>query len=106
MLSDKDRLDEFLRIGETIEFFHVSDKEHAKLCWRVFGVPPTNEIFVRAEVGALQFVKAAPSLLAYPLMEDRRFGIDVADKYVAEKLSIEVWEENSDAIAAGLEKES
>lgn len=87
-----------------MEFFRTTDKEHSDLIWAVYGTPPTNEIFVQATAGDGHFVKAAPSPLAYPLMQDRRFGIDIADNQLAKSLSNEVWQENKEAILAALRR--
>lgn len=104
MKSDRDRLNEFLETGDAVEFFLTSDKEYGGLRWGVYGAPPTNEVFVLADANGRIFVSAAPSILLFPPMSDRKFGIDIADQFVAEKLSAEIWSANREEILSALGK--
>jgi hypothetical protein len=104
MKSDADRLKDLIVRDEVLEFFQASDKEHPELQWTVYGSIPTNEVFVRADARGTVFVQSSPSELLYPVMADRRFGIDVADNFVAEKLSAEIWSANRKKILSALGK--
>ena len=60
----------------------------------IYGVPKTNELFVRIANGKISFVAVAPSPLEFPVMADRIFGMDVADHAVAFGLADKLWEQH------------
>lgn len=64
------------------------------------GLPGTNEIVVMAAVGTLKLGMAHPSILAWPAMIDRIFGIDVDDQRLALWLSEQLWNAHSDRLIA------
>lgn len=100
MSSETDRLQSIVEAGKALEFFSTEDKEHNQIVWTVFGAIETNEVIVRASVNGQHFYHSAPSPLLVPLMVDRRFGIDVADKALAERLSNELWARKGAAMVA------
>ena len=100
MTSQANRLHGIIESGKALEFFTTTDKEYSQVVWAVFGAIETNEVIVRASVNGHHFYHSAPSPLLVPLMADRRFGIDVADKVVAEHLSNELWASHGAAMVA------
>ncbi|RFF27203.1 hypothetical protein DZK25_09505 [Wenzhouxiangella sp. 15181] len=103
MSTEDNRLHGIVKSGKVIEFLSSADKEFEEIQWTVFGAIETNEVIVRASVGGKHFYHAAPSPLAVPVMADRRFGIDVADSALAEKLSNELWARDGAAMVALLQ---
>lgn len=77
-----------------------TDKEYPEIVWSMYGLPGTNEIAVIAEVGSLKLGMAHVSSLVWPAMADRIFGIDIDDQRLALWLSKELWEAQSDRLAA------
>ena len=104
MEYDQQTLKALTKGDEVIVYFTTGDRDHPEIEWRVYGHPPTRQIIVRARVGEKQFFASRTSPLAYPLMEDRVFGIDVADSDVADTLSAELWDDRGDEIKALLGK--
>lgn len=90
--TEHTRLESVIANGRVVKFFETTDKEIIGVIWAVYGAIDTNEIIVAARAGDVVAYGSAPSLLIAPPMVDRRFGIDVADSDVAERLSIELWE--------------
>jgi hypothetical protein len=72
----------------------LPDPEYPFVRCSIFGAPKTNELFVRLSNGSATFVAVAPSPVAFPVMADRIFGIDVADEAVAFGLADQLWEQN------------
>ena len=103
MKSEYMRLHAIVESGNALEFFTTTDKEHEQIVWTVFGAIETNEVIVRASVNGHHFYHSAPSLLLIPVMADRRFGIDVADRALAERLSNELWAKEGVAMVAMLQ---
>lgn len=100
METENNRLHGIIESGKALEFFTTTDKEYSQIVWAVFGAIETNEVIVRASVKGQHFYHSAPSPLLVPLMVDRRFGIDVADKALAEHLSNELWARDGAAMVA------
>ena len=73
----------------------IQDKENPNVTWSIVGLPDTHEIAVVARVGELRLGRAEPSSLYVPAMEERVFGIDVADQQLANRLSEGLWTEQS-----------
>lgn len=57
----------------------------------MWGVIPTNELFVRLTNGELSFVDCVRSPIEVPAMGDRIFGMDVLDAKAAGELADEIW---------------
>ncbi|GAB3375151.1 hypothetical protein NCG89_03005 [Spongiibacter taiwanensis] len=57
------------------------------LTWTLFGVVESNELAVRGRAGRVDVFGHVPSLLFYPLIANRLFGINAADRVAAERLS-------------------
>jgi len=90
--NEQCRLEDIVDSDRVICFFSGNpDIEVPGVFWSVFGDPETNEIVVRANKGSLAYYNSAQSELLYPKMDDRRFGIDVMDMRLAEKLSAALW---------------
>jgi hypothetical protein len=88
-----ERLTGLIRDQQVILFEGNSeDKEYPYIKLSIWGAIPTNELFIKLSNGAREFVAATPSLLEYPFMADRRFGIDVLDHKVAIQLAEQTWE--------------
>lgn len=102
MTDQSTRLEALIQAPETIEYLDTNDKEFPEIRWTVFGAPATNEIIVRAQVREKTYYASAPSQLAYPLMEDRIFGIDVSDNHLAQALSNQMWEQHGEEMQAVL----
>ncbi len=86
------RLDRFLRSNACIVYHeNLPDPEYAGVKCSIFGVPKTNELFVRISNGKVSFVAVAPSPVEFPVMADRIFGLDAADHAVAFGLADELW---------------
>lgn len=75
-----------------IRFMSCQDKEHPHLAWNVYGICATNEIVASVSDGTDTYYTAQRSLLEYPLMEDRIFGLDILDHNLAGHLSAEMWQ--------------
>ncbi len=88
-----ERLAEFIRDGKAIAFEqNATDKQYPYIRLAVWGAVPTNELFIKISNGVVEFVASKPSLLEYPFMADRRFGMDVRDHEVAFALADQTWE--------------
>lgn len=98
MQSENERLHAIVMSGKVLEFFSTPDKEFSRLQWTVFGAIETNEIIVRASVSGTHFYHSEPSPLLFPLMIDRRFGIDVMDDALAQRLSNELWQSQGETM--------
>lgn len=92
------RLETLVTSGRTIKFFDSADKQYPQIKWTVWGALDTNEIIVRASAGTISVWRSAPSILLNPSMADRRFGIDIADSEVANRVSMEIWETESERL--------
>jgi len=78
----------------------LTDKEYPEIVWSMYGLPSTNEVAVIAKVGSLELGLAHVSSLVWPAMADRIFGIDIDDQRLALWLSKELWDAQSDRLAA------
>lgn len=88
-----DRLADLMRDRKVILFEgNAEDKEYPYIKLSIWGAIPTNELFIKLSNGVREFVASTPSLLEYPMMCDRRFGIDVLDHKVAFTLAEQTWE--------------
>lgn len=87
------RLEKFLRAKACIVYHgDLPDPEFPNVRCSIYGVPKTNELFVRLTNGKLTFVDATPSPLLFPAMADRIFGLDAADHAAAFGLADKLWE--------------
>ena len=77
-----------------------ADKQYPEIVWSMCGLPSTNEIAVIATVGDLRFGMAHRSVLEWPAMIDRIFGIDVDDQRLALWLSEQLWASHSEQLIA------
>lgn len=88
-----ERLADYIKGQQVIHFVsHADDKEYPYIKLSILGAILTNELFVKLTNGRVEFVAFVPSPLIYPVMSDRRFGIDVSDHSAAIKLAEELWE--------------
>lgn len=67
-------------------------REHPYIKLSVWGAIPTNELFIKLTNGVREIVTCAPSLLEYPPMADRLFGMDILDQELAAQLAEKTWE--------------
>lgn len=104
MTDENARLEALTQAPETMEYLDTTDKDFPEIRWTIFGAPTTNEIIVRAQVQGQSFYMAGASPLAYPLMEDRIFGIDVSDDHLARALSNQMWEQYGEEMQAILNR--
>jgi len=74
------------------------DKEYPYIKLSIWGSIPTNELFVKLSNGVVEFVASVPSPLIYPVMADRRFGIDVSDHRAAIELAEKLWDLKKDKL--------
>lgn len=79
----------------------MPDREYPQITCSIYGVPKTNELFVRLTNRCISFVAATDSPLSFPAMADRVFGIDVADAQVAFGLAEKLWEEHRSELLQG-----
>lgn len=70
----------------------MPDREYSRITCSIYGVPKTNELFVRLTNGVLSFVGVTSSPVLSPAMADRIFGIDVDDSNAALALAEKLWE--------------
>jgi hypothetical protein len=95
------QLDRYVRANACIVYHEdLPDPEYPYVKCSIYGVPKTNELFVRMSNGKVSFVAMAPSPVGYPLMADRIFGLDVADHAVAFGLADKLWEQNRTVLIA------
>ena len=88
-----ERLETHIAANEVITFeAGLPDKEFPYVVCSMWGVIPTNELFVRLTNGEVSFVDFVPSPLQVPPMVDRRFGMDVDDANAAGALADYIWE--------------
>jgi hypothetical protein len=88
-----ERLDGYIAANQVIVFEPgFPDKEFPYVICSMWGVIPTNELFVRLTNGELSFTDCIPSPLEVPAMGDRRFGMDVDDANAAGALADQIWE--------------
>jgi hypothetical protein len=96
-----ERLDRFVRANACIVYHqNLPDPEFAAVKCSIYGVPKTNELFVRISNGKVSFVAVALSPLEFPVMADRIFGLDVADHAVAFGLADQLWEQHQAELLA------
>ena len=99
--SAASRLEGYLRANACIVYHEdLPDREYAYVKCSIYGVPNTNELFVRMSNGKVSFVAVAPSPVEFPLMADRIFGLDAADHAVAFGLADKLWEQNRTVLIA------
>jgi hypothetical protein len=93
------RLAKFQRTKGTIPY-HVDlpDKEYAYIKCSIYGVPRTNELFVKLTNGKVTFVEAIKSDLSGPAMADRIFGMDVMDSNDAFSLVERMWKKHKKSL--------
>lgn len=100
-VSAGDRLEQFLRSNACILYEEMKDREYPQVACFVYGVPKTNELFVRVTNGIVSFVEAVPSPVSFPIMADRIFGIDAADSTAALELAEELWNRHRGELLRG-----
>jgi hypothetical protein len=90
-----ERLERMLRANACIVYHEsIPDREYSEVKCSIYGLPKSNELFVRLFNRTVSFVAVAPSPLAFPVMADRVFGLDVADHAVAFGLADKLWEQH------------
>jgi hypothetical protein len=95
------QLDRYVRSNACIVYHeNLPDPEYPEVKCSIYGVPKTNELFVRIWKGSVSFVAAVPSPLEFPVMADRIFGMDVADHAVAFGLADQLWEQHRSELLA------
>ncbi|HWA84997.1 MAG TPA: hypothetical protein VG710_02145 [Opitutus sp.] len=88
-------MDQHLRAKACIPYEEdLPDREFPHVTCSIYGVPKTNELFVRLSNGTVSFVSVTNSPVEYPQMADRIFGIDVEDAQVAFHLADQLWEKH------------
>ncbi|MGH8528366.1 MAG: hypothetical protein ACRETN_00780 [Nevskiales bacterium] len=82
-----------LKAGKVLTYaLDIADKDVAHVTWSIYGLVDTNEIAVVVSLSKVPYAAArAPSAVLVPTMADRRFGIDMDDQAVADRLSNELW---------------
>lgn len=89
------RLERFLRSQACIAYHEkIPDPEFSEVTCSIYGVPKTNELFVRITNGRTSFVACAESPVSFPTMADRIFGLDVEDHAVAFRLADKLWDQH------------
>jgi len=71
------------RAGGVLLHEATFSRRHPQVKLVIYGAIRTNELFVELSNSERSFVDVVPSPLAWPLMADRVFGIDVSDAMVA-----------------------
>ena len=93
------RLEQYLRAKACIPYEeNMPDREYPYITCSIYGVPRTNELFVRLTNGSVTFVDVVASPVAYPTMADRVFGIDVVDSSAALGLADKLWDAHREAL--------
>lgn len=93
------RLEHYLRAKACIPYEeNMPDREYPAVTCSIYGVPKTNELFVRLTNGRISFVAVTQSPLIAPVMADRIFGMDVADAQVAFSLAEKLWEKHREEL--------
>lgn len=91
--SPEERLQRLLQANGCIVYHNdLPDPEYPFVKCSIYGAPKTNELFVRLANGSVEFVAVAPSPVAFPVMADRIFGLDLQDHAVAFELADRLWE--------------
>jgi hypothetical protein len=83
---------ELLKTGKIIPFFeNRPDQEYHQIKWSAYGLIKTNELalFVENEKSVYHIKGKSP--LFYPPMENRVFGLDVADAGALSVLCEKLW---------------
>lgn len=97
------RLERLLRENGCIIYHEdIPDREYPQVKCSIYGAPKSNELFVRLTSGTFSVVAVALSPLAYPVMADRVFGLDVADHAVAFGLADQLWDQHRAQLLAKL----
>jgi hypothetical protein len=98
-LSAAELLQSHIAANQVIAFDQdIPDKEYPYILCSMWGVIPTNEIFVRLTNGDVSFVASVVSPLELPSMADRLFGMDVDDANAAGSLADELWNRHKDEL--------
>jgi hypothetical protein len=97
--SPATRLEHYLRAHACIPYEeNMPEREYPHITCSIYGVPKTNELFVRLTNGCVSFVAVTLSTLFAPAMADRVFGMDVADAQVAFGLAEKLWEKHREEL--------
>ncbi|MEN9404267.1 MAG: hypothetical protein RL091_2970 [Verrucomicrobiota bacterium] len=87
-----ERLEAYIAADQVVAFEPgFPDKEFPYVLCSMWGVVPTNELFVRLTNGEVSFIDCVRSPLDVPAMGDRRFGMDVEDANAAGALADQIW---------------
>jgi hypothetical protein len=92
--SPASRIEQALKENRAVDYGTSPDNEFPEITWQQLGLFDSNEIAVVARVGTVVVVLKETSALLLPHMQDRVFGIDVADQQLALSLSAKVWEQH------------
>lgn len=76
----------------------LADKEYPYITCSIWGVIPTNELFVRLTNGDVSFVASIYSPVEVPLMASRVSGINAADADAAAALADRIWARHRDEL--------
>lgn len=94
-----ERLEAFIAADQVIAFEPgIPDKEFPYIICSMWGVVPTNELFVRLTNGEVSFIDCVRSPLEVPSMCDRVFGMDVDEANAAGALADQIWERHKDQL--------
>lgn len=87
-----ERLEAYIAADQVIAFEPgFPDKEFPYIICSMWGVVPTNELFVRLTNGEVSFIDCVRSPLEVPSMGNRIFGMDVEDANAAGTLADQLW---------------
>jgi hypothetical protein len=97
------RLRSHIAANEVIIFEEaMADKEYPYITCSIWGVIPTNELFVRLTNGDISFVASTYSPVEVPLMASRVRGMNAADADAAGALADRIWAQHrNELIKAG-----
>lgn len=102
IFSAEERLRVHIAAGDVIEFEPaLADKEYPYIVCSIWGVIPTNELFVRLASGDVSFVASVFSPIDVPLMKDRLGGMRAMDADAAGALADRIWKEHRAELIAG-----
>lgn len=86
------RLEAYITANQVLTFEPgFPDKEFPYIICSMWGVIPTNELFVRLSNGNVSFIDCVRSPLDVPTMADRVFGMDLEDANAAGALADRIW---------------
>jgi hypothetical protein len=102
LLSSESRLDAYLKAKAVVVFAEaIVDREYPYVTCSMWGVIPTNELFVRLSNGSASFVDCVPSPLEVPLMSQRVQGMFEEDAHAAGELADRLWSRHNSVLIRG-----